>query len=334
MADIHTRPLLRHLRGAPTTYIRHLRRGRPAHEGVGISFWFRPLAAVISEVPVDDRELPMLFHARTVDFQDVSVQATVTYRISDPALAVQRIDFAIHPDSGQWRSAPLDQVASMLTEIAQQHAVTVIARLDLREAIVGGPVAVREDVAAGLGGDSRLDDTGLTVVGVRVVAIRPESEVERALQTPAREQIQQEADRATYERRALAVERERAIAENEMQNQIELAHREENLVAQRGQNERRRSEEAAAAAWIEVEAKAERERLMAAVRADARRLSGAAEADATAAKLTAYQDVAPALVLALAAQAIAGQLPKIGQLNVSPDLITTALGRLTAPDQE
>ncbi|MCW2941528.1 MAG: hypothetical protein JWN00_4513, partial [Actinomycetia bacterium] len=31
MADIHSRPLIRHLRGAPTTYVRHLRRGRTAH---------------------------------------------------------------------------------------------------------------------------------------------------------------------------------------------------------------------------------------------------------------------------------------------------------------
>jgi regulator of protease activity HflC (stomatin/prohibitin superfamily) len=385
MADIHSRPLIRHLRGAPTTYVRHLRRGRTAHEGVGISFWFRPLSAVISEVPVDDRELPMLFHARTADFQDVTVQATVTYRISSPEMAAQRIDFAIHPDTGQWRSAPLDQVASMLTEIAQQHARTVLAGLELRESIIGGPSAVLQEVGAGLAGDARLTDTGITVVGVRVVAIRPEPDVERALQTPARERVQQDADRATFERRALAVESERAIAENEMQSQIELAHREENLVAQRGQNERRRAEEAAVAGRIEAESTAELERLLAAARADAvrlagtseadvrrlagtseadvrrlagaaeadmrrltgaadaevrrvagaadadvRRLAGAAEAEALAAQLAAYQNVDPAMVLALAASALAGQLPQIGTLNLSPDLITTALGRLTA----
>src|SRR6202035_3783285 len=101
MADIHSRPLIRHLRGAPTTYVRHLRRGRTAHEGVGISFWFRPLSAVISEVPVDDRELPMLFHARTADFQDLAVQASVTFRVTDPATACERIDFSIDPDFGR-----------------------------------------------------------------------------------------------------------------------------------------------------------------------------------------------------------------------------------------
>ncbi len=47
----------------------------------------------------------------------------------------------------------------------------------------------------------------------------------RGSQTPSRERVQQEADRATHERRALAVQRERAIAENELQNQIELRSR-------------------------------------------------------------------------------------------------------------
>ena len=334
MADIQRRPLLRHLRGTPTTYVRYLRRGEPVHEGVGISFWFHPLSAVISEVPVDDRELPMLFHARTRDYQDISVQATVTYRIAEPALAARRLDFAINPDTGAWRSAPLDQLATTLTETAQQHALTLAAQMTLREAVTSGPAAFRETIGTGLVGDSRLSDIGVTIVGVRVVAVRPEAEVERALQTPAREQVQQEADRATYERRAAAVERERAIAENEMQNQIELALREEQLVARRGQNERRRAEEAAAAAWIEAQAQAERDRLRAATQAENRQVMGAAEAEAEAARLAVYRDADPAVLLALAAQALAARLPQIGQLNLTPDMVTGALARLSAPREE
>ena len=92
------------------------------HEGVAQSFWFRPLSAVISEAPVDDRELPLIFHARTSDYQDVVVQATVTYRIAEPARAAERIDFGIDPRSGQWRATPLEQLASLLTELARQHA--------------------------------------------------------------------------------------------------------------------------------------------------------------------------------------------------------------------
>ena len=85
MADIRTYPLARHLRGTATMHVRHVRRGKLDHDGTGLSFFYRPLSAVLSEVPVDDRELPLLFHARTADFQDLAVQASVTFRVTDPA---------------------------------------------------------------------------------------------------------------------------------------------------------------------------------------------------------------------------------------------------------
>src|SRR6476619_4178670 len=109
MADISRRFFLRHLRSTPTTWIRHHAKGKVKRDGVGLSFWYRPLTAVLSEVPVDDRELPLLFHARTSDFTDVTVQATVTYRIAAPETASSRLDFSIHPHTGAARSRPLDQ---------------------------------------------------------------------------------------------------------------------------------------------------------------------------------------------------------------------------------
>ena len=139
MADIHSYPFLRHLRGAPTSYIRHARNGRVLHEGVAQSFWFRPLSAVLSEVPVDDRELPLIFHARTADYQDVVVQATVSYRIAEPPRAAERIDFGIDPHSGKWRSTRSTRSPRSLTELAQQHALELLARLHLAEALVEAP---------------------------------------------------------------------------------------------------------------------------------------------------------------------------------------------------
>ncbi|MEU3281699.1 SPFH domain-containing protein [Streptomyces antibioticus] len=258
MADITRRLGWRHLRGAPTAHVRHHRSGKLVHDGPGLSFWFRSLTAALSEVPVDDRELAMTFHARTADFQDVAVQATVTYRVSDPAVAAARLDFSIDPDTGVWRGAPLEQLGTLLTETAQQHALDVLARTPLAAALVDGVTSVRERVAAGLAAEPRLPATGIEIVAVRVIALRPEPEVERALRTPARELIQQEADRATYERRAVAVERERTIAENELASKIELARREEQLVEQRGTNTRREAEESAAADKVRAEAEATR----------------------------------------------------------------------------
>jgi regulator of protease activity HflC (stomatin/prohibitin superfamily) len=330
MADIRRLAWGRHLRSTPTAYVRHLRRGRVVHEGTGLSFWFRPLSAVLSEVPVDDRELPLMFHARTADFQDVTVQASVTFRVTDPVLATTRIDFSIHPDTGAWRATPLEQVAGMLVEAARQNALELLATMPLSQGLVDGVAGVQQRVAAALATDARLSETGLQVIGVRVVAIRPEADLEKALQMPTRELVQQEADRATFERRALAVERERAIRENEMQSEIELARRQESLVAQQGANERRRAEEQAAASAIQTEAEAGREQRLAGAKAEALRMLGEAKGTAEAAFLNAYHDVENATLLGLAARELAMNLPNIQSLIVTPDLLAPVLARLGA----
>ncbi|MFG2605109.1 SPFH domain-containing protein [Streptomyces sp. NPDC048514] len=364
MADITRRLGRRHLRGAPTAHIRHHRSGRLVHDGPGLSFWFRPLTAALSEIPVDDRELAMTFHARTADFQDVTVQATVTYRIGDPALAAARLDFSIDPDTGAWRGTPLEQLGTLLTETAQEHALDVLARVPLSTALTDGVRTVRERLAAGLAAEPRLPATGIEVVAVRVVAVRPEPEVERALRTPARERIQQDADRATYERRAVAVERERAIAENELASRIELARREERLVDQRGVNARREAEEQAAADAVRADAEASRtvrlseaeatrterlaqaeairtERLAEAEAAKAVRLAraeaekarvvGEAGAEARAAWLRVHAEVEVAVLHALAGIQLAENVPHIDSVTISPDVLTGLLARLAAP---
>ncbi|MDO3705397.1 SPFH domain-containing protein [Micromonospora sp. C28SCA-DRY-2] len=349
MADVTRRFFLRHLRGTPTSWVRWQVGGRVRREGTGLSFWYRPLRAVLSEVPVDDRELPLLFHARTGDFADITVQATVTYRVADPALAAARLDFSVDPRTGRARSRPLDQVATLLAELAQQPALDLLARVPLAEALTT-IAPVREAVSAALAAEPRLADVGVAVVSARVVAIRPEPELERALQTPTREAVQVEADRATYARRAQAVEQERSIAENELQNKIELARREQQLVEQHGANSRRRVELDAAAELAAAQGKAEREkvanaaaaerarvlagaeaekeRMLAAARADGVRVLGHAEAEAEAAKLAAYAELPPEVLRALTVRELAGQLPQIGQLTVTPDLVSDLLARL------
>ena len=67
-----------------------------------------------------------------------------------------------------------------------------------------------------------MQELGLHLVAVRVADVSPAAEMEKALRQPTREKIQQQADEATFERRALAVEKERAIAENELNNRPRL----------------------------------------------------------------------------------------------------------------
>lgn len=333
MADITTVPFLRHLRSGSTSWVRHARAGRIVHEGNGQSFWFRPLSAILSEVPVDDRELPMLFHARSLDFQDVTVQATITFRVVQPALAADRLDFGLDDATGRWRSDPLGQLGALLTQSAQQHALEVVARLTLVEALTRGYAEVRAAVTQGVRTDGRVGATGLEIVEVRVVAVRPEPEVERALQTPTREQVQQDADKATYERRALAVERERTIAENEMQSQIELARREQELVGQRGANARRKAEEEAAAAQIESRSQAARDEMLTTSQASRIREVGEAEAGAEAARVQVYAGLPDGVLTGLAFKELATNLPAIQSLVLTPDLISPLLARLVRHEE-
>ena len=215
-----------------------------------------------------------------------------------------------------------------MTESAQQYAIDLLATVDLSTAMAGGVGPVRTVIAEGLASDARLVETGIAVVGVRVVAVRPEPEVEKALRTPTREQVQQDADKATFERRAMAVERERAIGEYELQTQIELARREEQLVAQRGANARREAEESAAAGAVAAQAEAQRTVTLAEAGAEATRLAGAALGDAESARIEAYRGASESVLLALAVKELAANLPNIETLVLSPDLVSKALAQL------
>lgn len=317
MAMITRYPFLRHLTAGATSYVRIARDGKVRRQGVAVAGWFRPLGVVVSEVPVDDREQPILFHVRTQDYFDVSVQGTLTYRVHAPETAVERVDFSIDLADGRWTGRPLEQLAGLLVETAQQQTVQLMSRLTLTQAMTAGVAATRDAIAEGLARDERLDETGLAVVAVRIIAIGPTPDVEKALQTPAREAVQQEADRATFERRARAVEREAAIGENELANQIELARREQDLVEQRGRNEQRAAELAMAT-----------EELRSRAQAEATELLGRAEGAAEAARMQAYREVSDAVVMGLAVRELAAHMPDLRSLVISPDLVTSALAQL------
>jgi hypothetical protein len=58
------------------------------------------------------------------------------------------------------------------------------------------------------------------------------------------------------------------------------------------------------------------------------RAVGLAEGEAEAARVAAYRDLAPAVLQALVLRELAGQLPEIGQLTVTPDVVTDLVTRL------
>lgn len=328
MATISRFPWVRHVRGESTSWIGHHRNGAQVRAGRGLAFWFLPLSASISEVPVDDRELPILFHARSQDYQDVVVQAVLSWRVLKPVVLAERFDFTIDLDDGNWHGEPLEQVAQLLTQLAQQLAWTHLANTSVRDLLRSSVDAIRDPIAVGLASDATLAELGIEVVSVRIVSIRPDSDVERALETPARESIQQQADEATFQRRALAVDKERAIAENELANRLELAKREEALIAQEGQNQQRKVEQDTHQKRLAAVAAAERQALADQTRADGVRLLETANNEAERARVAIYEALPPSVLLALAARQLADNPPAIEHLSVGPDSFGPAIRRL------
>lgn len=328
MADITRFPFFRHVRVPPSAWVMLHKGGQLTRSGRGLAFWFMPLGASLSVIPLDDREQPILFKARTADFQEVAVNGVVVYRVGSAEDLASRVDFSIDASTGAFTKEPLDRLAAIVTQLAQQLALSWVSRRPLHEALAEGPEALRAVLHEGLVSDAGLRAMGLEIAGARVSAVAATAELEKALQMPTREAIQTSADQATFARRALAVEKERAIQENELNNQIELARREEQLIAQRGQNERRRAAETAESRRIEAEASASSARIAAEAQADGIRVVEQASVGAERERMEIYRELPPAALMGLAARELAGKLQNIEHLNLSPDLLGSLLERV------
>jgi len=322
MADIKTFGILtfgflRHLRADAGVHVMRFRNGRPVKSGRGLAFWFSPHRASIAELPVDDRNMVLFFKGRSKDFQAVTVQGNLTWRVADPDVLGLRVDFSIDLKTGRYTAKPVEQIEDLLTGMSQQLATQYFAQGTVHDLLDAGIEPLRVRLEQGLSGSERLAAMGIEIVAIRLAAIAPTAELERALQTPTFESLQQKADEAVFERRALAVEKERAIAENELHNKTELARREQELIAQEAANARNRAEGARDAMQIAADGEASRIRAV-----------EQASADMEQARIAIYRDLPAHVLLGLAARAFAEKLTKVDQLNVTPDMLATVLGEL------
>lgn len=368
MAEIRRYPFIRHLRTDASSFILHYRGTRLLRSGRGMAFWFKPLTDSVAEVPADDRELPLVIHGRSADFQEVSVQGVLTYRVLDPEKLAGRVDFTIDSRTGAFLRQPLEKISQALTQLAQQHAGDYLLHTAVRQILVEGQARVRALLEEGLALESQVIAMGLSVVSVRIHTVKPSPDLEKALEAPAREKIKQEADEAAFDRRAQAVDKERAIQDNELQNKIELAKREENLIAQQGVNAKRTAQEKAESDRIALEAAARAQAIKAQGEAKAHEIKVQAEANAHEVKtraeaassrvhseveaegiravegahveaerlrvevermrLEAYGALPSGIMMGLALKELAGKLQRIDHLNLGPELLGPALVNL------
>ncbi|MEO9131631.1 MAG: SPFH domain-containing protein [Sphingomonas sp.] len=319
MANIRNLGFLAQLRSDASTHVIRFRNGSIRQSGRGLVFWFYPPTASIAELPMDDRETTVFVKGRSQDFQQVSVQGMLTWHIVNPEKLAERVDFSIALTNGRPQAEPIERIETRLAGLVNQAALEYLAEQPVRTLLDGGIEPLRTRVEAALAGAASLTEIGIAVVAVRLTNLAPSSELERALQTPTFEALQQKADEATFERRALAVDKERAIAENELANKTELARREKQLIAEEAENARNRATGLAEAHQIEADAEAGRIRSI-----------ETARAETELAHIAIYRDLPPAVLMGLAARDLAGKLDRIDHVTVTPDLLATLMGAIRA----
>ncbi len=339
MASISRLMFWSHLRAEPNEHIVHFRHGRIVRRGPGLSYWFNPLTAAIAMVPVEDCETTFVLKERTSDFQEVAVQITVTYRFAEVEKCVSRANFTLSLQTGRWTESPLDRLAGLWSQAARPPTRAYLGTVTVDQAMRSGADAIRNAVVAALKEDAELRAMGFALVAVQIAHVAPTPEVQKALETPTREAIQQKADEAVFQRRALAVEKERAIKENELATEIELTRKNEQLLKQQGANKLAEVRMQAESEQARVKAEAERQELAAqayardtqvraAGDAQSRRSLGEAEADVQAKMLEQWKNLAPETLAALALRDLAGKIESVHHLNITPEILGEGFKRL------
>lgn len=316
-----------YIKAAPTTHILHYLDGKLRREGPGLSFlYFRPASTIVA-VPLASVAVPFVFNEVTADFQTVTVQGQLTYRVADPHRIAALLDFSIRPD-GSYVSDDPDKLAERLIQTLQIVTRERVQPRALRD-VLGSSDAIQREVQAGARAASAITILGIEILDVSIIAIKPTPEIGRALEAEAREGLQRESDEAIYARRNAAVEQERLIKESELNTEIAVQQKQrqirENQVAADIAVEERRS--------ALIERKSENERRDADSRAYTLRATLEPVQDVDWKKLMALSAGGgdPKLMVALAFRELAENAGKIGELNVTPDLLQSLIG--TAPQR-
>ena len=329
MGTLHHHPFFIRYQGGAGDHVVQIRAGRTLRSGVGQSFWLRAGRCALAEVPTANRAHSFLVQATTADQQNINAQVAITYRIEDAEAAAAHYDFGLYPHEAGADAQGLWQIDETVTRIAASALASAIGEMTLTDAISGSLERVGYVLSQAFADDHQLRATGVAVVDARLLSLRPDEGVESSLRAPLLEQLQAEADRALYERRALAVERESQISENEMQSKLDLARKRADLVDQEGHNARREAEEKAAADAIEVEAEVRRiVEKGKAYEADWN-TAGRARIANDAAYIQALAAAGPEVARALALKEMAKNMPSFGNITITADVLSDLVAAFT-----
>lgn len=320
----------------PSEYVMKVRNGKIVKEGVGLSFrYYAPTTSVIV-VPVSSIDVPFIFEEITNDYQTVTVQGQLTYRIVDYRKTTQILNYTYNLRKNQYISDDPNKLAQRVINIAKVLTKKHLEQMPLREAIQSSE-RLAQSITREIMQNAELEKLGIELMGFSVLAILPNKETMRALEAQAREQILRNADDALYERRNASIEQERRVKENELNTEIAVETkkkqiRETQLDAERSVSVKK-NEIKEEQLQFDTMMEEKKQQLTELSIANAR-----AQADAKAYEMSAVmkslEGVNPALLqsmanmgmnpdklIAIAFQGLAENAGRIGQLNITPDLL-------------
>ena len=284
-------PLIAFYHGQPNDYVLEYRGGRVRRAGAGLALFYWAPTTTLAAVPLTTADLPFILNEATGNFQAVTVQGQLTYRIADPRTLAASLNFTIDPRTRAYRSDDPEKLDQRIVNVLQTHLRAELSQLALDEALrraadIGGAVLRRVQA------DPALAALGVACLNLFLTAIKPTPEMAKALEAEYREGLQQRADQAIYARRAAAVEQERHIKENELNTQLLLEQRREELVDREGRNNNKQAEYNARSneLWLEP-----------------------------------WRQTDPRVLLGLAFKLLGENAGRIGNLTITPDLLSSIL---------
>lgn len=333
---------IRFIKIPPTTHIIQYSGGKIVREGTGLSFFYYAPTTSLVAIPVGSTDVPFIFAEQTGDYQSVSLQGQITYRIAEPQKVAALMDFTLASHGRGFASDDPEKLPQRVINLVHVLARAEIEKLPLKQALRGSESLVSM-IRQQLDKSPEISALGLQIIGLSILAIKPTPETARALEAETREQLLKGADEAIYARRNAAVEQERSIKENELNTEIAVENkkrqiRETQMDAERAVQEKK-AQLQRAQLETNIDLEDERKKLVALSTENARAESDAraygistvmralASADASVLQALTTSGMKPEQLIAFAFQELAAKADKIGQLNISPDLLRELLSK-------
>lgn len=332
---------VRYVKSSPSHYLLQYKDGKVVREGTGLAFFYFAPASTLVSVPLNAVDVPFMFEETTRDFQAVTLQGQVAYRIAQPKTLAEQQNFVLQPN-GAYASEDPERLPVRVLNAVKAQFRALLQEADLRS-VLHGTEQLSKTARQGLGAAPSLTALGIEVVDLALLAVKPTPETTRALEAPVREEILKQADDATYARRNAAIAQEQMIKESELRSELVIEQkkrqvRETEVESERVILEKRQelqTQELAGNVRLEeqnaelVRLQSENRKREAEVRAyGVQTLVEAMKSlDPRAQQALLLGQASPETLLALGFQNIADNAAKIGEFNFSPDLLRQLAGK-------